>query len=116
MTQAPSPFVRAALDAALAVPSSGIAWLDAARRENLETLAETGLPESRNESWKYTPLRALAQRAFSLADTGIAGGLVVDPALYTLPGVDGARIVFVDGVFRSDLSALDAGEGISLAP
>jgi Fe-S cluster assembly protein SufD len=116
MTQAPSPFVRAALDAALAVPPSGIAWLDAARRENLDTLVETGLPESRNESWKYTPLRALAQRAFALADTGIASGLAVDPAAFALPGVDGARIVFVDGVFRADLSWLEAGEGVSLAP
>src|SRR6201991_1929929 len=116
MSQAPSPFVRAPLDAATAVPASGIAWLDAARRENLESLAETGLPESRNEAWKYTPLRALSQRVFSLADAGVANGLAVDAALYALPGVDGSRIVFVDGVFRADLSLLDGGEGVSLAP
>ena len=116
MNPAPSPFVRAALDAASAVPPSGIAWLDAARRENLDTLAETGLPEARNEAWKYTPLRALSQRAFALADSVVAGGVTVDPALYTLPGVDGSRIVFVDGVFRADLSLLDGGEGVSLAP
>ena len=116
MSQAPSPFVRAALDAATAVPASGIAWLDAARRENLESLAETGLPESRNEAWKYTPLRALSQRAFSLADAAVAKALAVDPAVHALPGVDGCRIVFVDGVFRGDLSSLEAGVGVSLAP
>jgi Fe-S cluster assembly protein SufD len=116
MNPAPSPFVRAALDAASAVPPSGIGWLDAARRENLDSLAETGLPESRNEAWKYTPLRALSQRAFTLADAGVARGLVVDSALYVLPGVDGSRIVFVDGVFRADLSLLEAGAGVSLAP
>jgi Fe-S cluster assembly protein SufD len=116
MSQAPSPFVRAALDAATAVPPSGIAWLDAARRENLESLAETGLPESRNEAWKYTPLRALSQRVFSLADAGVANVLAVDPASYAMPGVDGSRIVFVDGVFRADLSSLEGGAGLSLAP
>ncbi|HVI56406.1 MAG TPA: Fe-S cluster assembly protein SufD [Luteibacter sp.] len=116
MTPVPSPFVRAALDAAATVPSSGIAWLDAARRENLASLAEAGLPESRNESWKYTPLRALSQRAFSLADAGVANGIAVDSAAYALPGVDGARAVFVDGAFRADLSSLDAGTGVSLAP
>jgi Fe-S cluster assembly protein SufD len=40
----------------------------------------------------------------------------VDPASYALPGVDGSRIVFVDGVFRADLSSLDGGAGVSLAP
>jgi Fe-S cluster assembly protein SufD len=116
MTSAPSPFVRAALDAAAGVPATGIAWLDAARRENLDAFAETGLPEGRNEAWKYTPLRALSQRAFALADAGVAGGASVPAALFTLPGVDGARVVFVDGVFRADLSSLDAGHGVELAP
>lgn len=116
MTSAPSPFVRAALDAAAGVPATGIAWLDAARRENLEAFAETGLPEGRNEAWKYTPLRALSQRAFVLADAGVASGAAVSTASFTLPGVDGARVVFVDGVFRADLSSLDVGAGIELAP
>ena len=116
MTSAPSPFVRAAQDAAAALPSSGIAWLDAARRENLEIFAEAGLPEARNEAWKYTPLRALSQRAFALADAAAAADASIDPSLYALPGVDGARIVFVDGVFRADLSSLTAGKDVELAP
>lgn len=116
MTSAPSPFVRAALDAAAGVPATGIAWLDAARRENLDAFAETGLPEGRNEAWKYTPLRALSQRAFTLADAGVASSAAIDASLLALPGVDGARLVFVDGIFRADLSSLDAGSGVELAP
>jgi len=115
MNPLPSPFVRAALEAAGDLPDSGIAWLDVARRENLQAFAEGGLPEGRNEAWKYTPLRALSQRAFALADRSAAAGVAVDPALFALPGVDGARIVFVDGAYRADLSLLDA-EGIELAP
>ncbi|MDR6643108.1 Fe-S cluster assembly protein SufD [Luteibacter sp. 1214] len=116
MTQAPSPFVRAALDAASALPESGIAWLDAARRENLQAFAEAGLPEGRNEAWKYTPLRALSQRAFAVADAALARDVAIDAASFALPGVDSACIVFVDGVFRADLSALDGIDGVSLAP
>lgn len=113
MTSAPSPFVRAALDAAATVPASGIAWLDAARRENLDAFAEAGLPEARNEAWKYTPLRALAQRAYARADAGVAASVPLPS--FTLPGLDGARAVFVDGVFRADLSSLDAGQGVELS-
>jgi Fe-S cluster assembly protein SufD len=116
MTQSPSPFVRAALDAASALPASGIAWLDAARRENLQAFAEAGLPEGRNEAWKYTPLRALSQRAFAVADASVARDVAIDAALFALPGVDSARVVFVDGVFRADLSALNSVDGVSLAP
>ncbi|UPG93614.1 Fe-S cluster assembly protein SufD [Luteibacter aegosomatissinici] len=116
MTSAPSLFVRAALDAAAAVPATGIAWLDAARRENLDAFAETGLPEGRNEAWKYTPLRALSQRAFALADAEVAAKADIAASLTTLPGVDGARVVLVDGVYRADLSSLSAGEGVDLAP
>lgn len=113
MTTAPSPFVRAALDAAATVPASGIAWLDAARRENLDAFADAGLPEGRNEAWKYTPLRALAQRSLALADRAVAASFSMAPI--ALPGVDGARAVFVDGVFRADLSSLDAGQGIEVS-
>ena len=115
MNAAPSPFVRAALDAASTTPASGIAWLDAARRENLDAFAAAGLPEGRNEAWKYTPLRALSQRAFVPADRSAALGLAVDSSAYALPGVEGARAVFVDGAFRADLSSL-AGHGIELVP
>jgi len=115
MTNAPSPFVRAALDAAAAVPATGIAWLDAARRENLEAFAADGLPEGRNEAWKYTPLRALAQRALALADRDAAGTLAVDAARIALPGVEGDRVVFVDGTYRADLSSATT-TGIALLP
>ncbi|MDF3982301.1 Fe-S cluster assembly protein SufD [Luteibacter sp. PPL201] len=114
MTLAPSPFVRAALDAAATLPPSGIAWLDAARREHLEAFAATGLPEVRNEAWKYTPLRALSQRAFARAEPAVARDSVVEATAFALPGVDGPRAVFVDGVFRADLSTLAVGQGVDL--
>jgi Fe-S cluster assembly protein SufD len=112
--QASQPLVESLLDAPL--PASGIAWLDAARRKNREAFAAGGLPDSRVEAWKYTALRALAQRRFSSGDAD-AAKRAVDPASLVLPGIVGVQLVFVNGVFRADLSRLDGiPEGLSLQP
>jgi Fe-S cluster assembly protein SufD len=111
---APLPLVESLLDAPL--PGSGIAWLDAARRENREAFASAGLPDTRVEAWKYTALRALGQRSFASGDDQ-AQTRVVDAASLILPGVEGPRLVFVNGVFRADLSALDSlPAGLTLQP
>jgi Fe-S cluster assembly protein SufD len=108
------PLVASLLDAPLA--DSGIAWLDAARRENRAAFAASGLPDTRVEAWKYTALRGLGQRSFAAGDAA-AATRVVDAATFALPGVDGPRLVFVNGVFRADLSALAAlPDGLSLQP
>ncbi|WP_266169486.1 Fe-S cluster assembly protein SufD [Dyella subtropica] len=113
-----TPFVESLLaSAALAqLPGSGIAWLDAARRENLEAFEAAGLPDTRVEAWKYTALRALGQRQFAHGDAN-AAGRPVDLAALALPGVDGPRLVFVNGVFRADLSSsFGLPDGLSLMP
>ena len=111
---ASSPLLTSLLAAPL--PQRGISWLDAARQENREAFAAGGLPDTRVEAWKYTPLRALAQRSFVSGDSA-AATRVVDPALFAVPGVDGPRLVFVNGVFRADLSALAAlPAGLVLQP
>jgi Fe-S cluster assembly protein SufD len=111
---APLPLVASLLDAPL--PASGIAWLDAARHENREAFAASGLPDTRVEAWKYTALRALGQRRFARGDAAAASRAVV-ASTFALPGVDGPRLVFVNGVFRADLSVLDAlPAGLTLQP
>jgi Fe-S cluster assembly protein SufD len=108
------PLVVSLLDAPL--PDSGINWLDAVRRENREAFAAGGLPDTRVEAWKYTALRALAQRSFASGDAD-AQARAVDPSVVVLPGVDGPRLMFVNGVFRADLSALDSlPAGLTLQP
>lgn len=109
-----SPFVAALADAPL--PASGIAWLDQARRENLDAFVAAGLPDTRVEAWKYTALRALAQRSFADGDAQ-AASRAVDPALLAQSGVDGPALVFVNGVFRVDLSSIGAlPAGVTLQP
>ncbi len=111
---APLPLVESLLDAPLT--DSGIAWLDVARRENREAFASAGLPDTRLEAWKYTALRALGQRSFASGDDQ-AETRIVDANSLILPGVDGPKLVFVNGVFRADLSALDGlPAGLTLQP
>ncbi len=73
----------------------------ATRDAAADLFRRTGLPTTRNEAWKYTSLRALAENDFREALTSVEGGL-----LPPIPSIRGPRIVFVDGRFRDDLSEL----------
>jgi len=115
MNQQPArpPLLESLLDAPL---PQGAAWLDAIRRENLDALIATGLPDTRNEAWKYTALRSLAQRRFVEGDAQ-AATRDIDATALSLPGVAGPRLVFVNGMFRADLSQLDAlPDGLEVLP
>ena len=109
------PFAQSMHDAAasLRLPGSGLAWLDAARAEALQAFAARGLPDQRNELWKYTSLRALAQKTYAAGDPQ-AHSRAVDESLLPRPALQAPRAVFVNGVFRADLSQLDAlPEGVT---
>jgi Fe-S cluster assembly protein SufD len=85
------------------------------RRDAAFALFErSGLPHRRVEAWKYTDLRALMRSAAPLAG-------VADPACLAslgehdpLGGLDRARIVVANGVFRPDLSDLAGSEGVTV--
>jgi Fe-S cluster assembly protein SufD len=66
----------------------------------------TGLPGGsqgrRSEAWKYTSLRPVAEAAFTRST---APRHEAETILASLPLLDSPRIVFVDGLFRADLSA-----------
>ena len=108
MSTALAPFVESMQAAAATprLPGSGLAWLDATRREAMEAFLDQGLPSPRNELWKYTALRALAQRQYAARDDEAASRRV-DEALIPQEAHGVPRAVFVNGVFRSDLSRLD---------
>jgi len=103
---------REALGAALA-PSQP-AWLAEARQAAAAALAREGLPRAGTEAWKYTSLRALEQRGFAAGDPG-ASSRAVDAASFALPGIDGPRLVFVNGTWRDDFSRVECERGLSLA-
>ena len=91
------------------LPPAGPAWAGAARREALARLRATGLPQRRDEYWRFTrpdslntpeatPARPLRHGEAELFD-----------------GIDRLRIVFVDGRFDAEASDDLAGEGIEIA-
>ncbi len=115
-----SPFLAAVAEQApatlAALPGAGLAWLDEARRAQLDAFLRDGLPGLRTEAWKYTALRALERHAFASGDAA-AATRAVDEDILALPGVDGPRLVFVNGVFRADLSRLDdLPQGLDIQP
>jgi Fe-S cluster assembly protein SufD len=60
--------------------------------------ASAGLPSVRDEAWKYTSLRGLAEAAFEEPLTAV--GTAPDAA----PTLDAPRIVLIDGRYQPDLS------------
>jgi Fe-S cluster assembly protein SufD len=86
----------------------------AARHDLAAALLRDGLPGPRDEAWKYTSLRALEQRSYASHDSE-AAHRPIDLDALVAPVDYAARLVFVNGVFRSDLSAMQGGEGIEIA-
>ncbi len=87
------------------------AWREAA----LERFAALGLPHRRVEEWKYTDLRNLMPEVHPLA--GLLPAVAADIGLEAAVGkalayLDATRAVFVDGMFRPDLSTMDEAPGI----
>jgi len=105
-----SALLESLLDAP--VPAAGTAPAEP-RAAARARLAREGLPGARDEAWKYTSLRALAQRRFTDGDCG-ALARAVDARRCGVPGIEGPRLVFVNGVFRADLSDLPVQAGLSI--
>jgi len=85
----------------------------AAREAAFAAFQKLGLPHRRTEAWRYTDLRALLRTVPPLA-VGAASetSTLADP----LPGLDRARLVVVDGIFRADLSDLTGVDGVTIRP
>jgi len=77
-----------------------------------DAFRRSGLPGAaagrRVEAWKYTSLRPLADSSFVQPVTPVAGASAL---LDRLPDIEAPRIVFVDGEFNPELSALPEAIG-----
>ncbi len=91
-------------DADRPLPGNGIGWLDARRENGAQRFERLGLPTPKLESWKYTRLRSLDDLIY-MPVAATDGEKTVDK----MPGISGAiaRMVFVNGRLRADLSHLD---------
>ena len=82
------------------VESNDAGWLEAARAQGVERFNALGIPTTKDEDWKYTSLRALASKPFSLAQGKSAADAVLVGDSATDDYADRHRLVFVDGVLN----------------
>lgn len=91
----------------MALPVGG-QWATEAREAALGRLRAMGLPERRDEYWKYTRPDTLTQAEAPSAAVFETG----ESPLFD--SFDRIKVVFVDGVFDADQSDALAGEGLSI--
>ncbi|WP_291006535.1 Fe-S cluster assembly protein SufD [Hyphomicrobium sp.] len=87
------------------------------RLDAMGRFGSLGLPHRRIEAWKYTDLRGLMKDALPPPARRIphVTHTDIDAALGPLAAVPAHRVVFVDGQYAPDLSALVADGAVSVA-
>src|SRR5919109_405579 len=101
------PYIRQFAAAKSLLPGAGLPWLDAKRDAAIKRFGSKGFATPKVEAWKFTNLNPLARTAFQNAvvpsQPALAKAML---APYRLTP-DCHLVVFVNGQFRPDLSALD---------
>jgi Fe-S cluster assembly protein SufD len=106
----PLPYADRFAAVAATLPGRDLPWLRDLRAQAIERVRQLGLPTVRNERWKYTNLNSLAAVAFEPAGAESSSG---SPG--RLPSIiGGCRVVFVNGLYRADLSAASLPRGVTL--
>ena len=95
-----------AMIATLDMPLAG--WSDSARRDALARVQSMGLPQRRDEYWKYTRPDTLVQAESAPA------ALRASDEVPLFDQIDRLKVVFVDGVFDADASDDLTLEGIKI--
>ena len=87
------------------LPGQEQSWLQDARLAALADFCSIGLPKPREENWKYTRIAAIERRRFSLPAASEIIRADVSALLFA-DNLKAHQLVFVDGIYRADLSAL----------
>lgn len=75
------------------------------RSEAIKTFEEKGFPSKKDEAWKYTSLNSLLKNNYSVFPKEDNSLEFSDIKKYFIHDIDSYKIVFVDGVYSSNLSA-----------
>jgi Fe-S cluster assembly protein SufD len=99
-------FRRARQEAGAGEPS----WLQNLRDNSFDQFERAGLPNIKQEEWKYTNVTPIAKANFAPALNGNGTSLAKDDALasFIYEEARHSRLVFVNGMFRKELSSLEA--------
>ena len=85
-------------------------WLEKLRREGMERFSLTGFPTSRDEEWRFTPVSPISRTSWRPAPPGLIEPESLGQFLFGHP--EWNRLVFVNGLYREDLSSLAPQPGI----
>lgn len=84
-------------------------WTKRLREEALERFEQLGFPTTFKEEWKYTNLAPLAKTRFVPGSESRSAQVTAsDLKAFTYAEAEGSRLVFVNGIFRQELSSLKA--------
>jgi Fe-S cluster assembly protein SufD len=81
-------------------------WRAEARLAALEWVGKHGFPTRKDEDWKYTGLESILAVSFEAATVGSSRWVTADMIEAAAVDLGGARLVFVNGHFASELSRL----------
>ena len=86
------------------------AWLERLRESAMNRFAELGFPTVAEEEWKYTNVAPIARLNFAPVALSEGSSSCDQQELepFTYPEAEQSRLVFVNGVLRSELSSLTA--------
>lgn len=95
--------------------SAELSWLDAQRRAAREQFAGLELPTTTAEAWRYTSLKSLLEQDFKAVEETITALQHDDLDEILIPGLHSHRVVFVNGRYAPELSALgDLPKGVRI--
>lgn len=82
-------------------------WLRALRTSGISYYAELGFPTTDHEEWRFTNVAPIAKAAFQPVPQSTRSAITAEQlSQFTFGGMKAHRLVFVDGHFSSELSAL----------
>ena len=85
---------------------NGEAWLIPIRETAISRFKELGFPSHRDEQWRFTNISPISKTPFKLSEPGESALAPSDIDGFLVPGLEGARLVFVEGYFSDELSSI----------
>lgn len=79
-------------------------WLAEKRAAGFAEFERVGIPTVRDEAWKYTNVARIADAEFSLGDIAGVDVAMAGKSIPFYPESEGARLVFLNGVYIPELS------------
>jgi Fe-S cluster assembly protein SufD len=76
-----------------------------------QVLETTDFPTSRTEAWKYTRVAKIKNGVFKTLDIRQKS---IDLKPFLIPNLEGSVVVFVNGLYASDLSKIESESGLEL--